>query len=234
MENSRNKQVISFKLCAVLSGMVNSNSHSPSSCVIPLPNVFMFYMLPTRQPLSRLPGNLVNWYSVASVWYVIVWLTTSRSLSPVSLCPIIWALRLLSTWEGWVQYSRILRLCAHTCVRVFETSIAWREGWEDGSVVLISRYYCLKKLGRMVFLIPTLEKQRQLDPWGISHQLDLPIWWVQATDLVEKVCVGGWHRTVPQIVLWPQICKHTDVHIHPTTDHIYNSIFIIFYNYSYF
>lgn len=137
MENSRNKQVISFKLCAVLSGMVNSNSHSPSSCVIPLPNVFMFYMLPTRQPLSRLSGNLVNWYSVASVWgYVIVWLTVSRSLSPVSLCPIIWALRLLSTWEGWVQYSRILRLCAHACVRVLETSIAWRD--EAGKMVPLS------------------------------------------------------------------------------------------------
>lgn len=139
MENSRNKQVISFKLCAALSGMVNSNSHSPSSCVIPLPNVFMFYMLPTRQPLSRLPGNLVNWYSVASVCgYVIVWLTTSRSLSPVSLCPIIWALRLLSTWEGWVQYSRILRLCAHACV-----CVCWRQALPEertGKMVPLSSF----------------------------------------------------------------------------------------------
>lgn len=43
-------------------------------------------------------------------------------------------------------------------------------------MVLLSDFWILlfEKLGRMVFLIPTLEKQRQLAPCGISHQLDLP------------------------------------------------------------
>lgn len=157
-----------------------------------------------------------------------MWLTISRSLSPVSLCPNIWALRLLSTWEGWAQYSRRLRLCAHACVRVLETSIAWREGWEDGSVVFISRYYCLEKLGRMVFLIPTLEKQRQLDLWGVSHHWTCLLMSSGRRGLVKEVCVGGWPRTAPQIALWPQICKHTDVHIHPTTDHII-TVFLPFF-----
>jgi hypothetical protein len=67
MENSRNKQFINFKLCAVLEALWNqmqSYSVLPRTWLIPLSSISTLYEIPVCQSLDSCPGYQINCHDI--------------------------------------------------------------------------------------------------------------------------------------------------------------------------